>query len=167
MSSSATESQAVIEVSERSAAVIETATTETLLVGRQGISVVTAGVQGPEGYSPPPGGASVEYISGEALNMYSPVVIADGLVAPADQSDLAHLGQVIGVAVTSATLGGQVRILQIGRVVNPTWNWIPGPIYLGVKALTQTPATSGILQVLAVAVTATEILVAVKQPFQL
>jgi len=148
-------------------AIIETRTTEQMVVGRQEITVVTAGVQGPEGYSQPAGEASVEYISNEALNMYSPVIAANGRVSKADQSDVSHLGQVLGVAVTSAVLGGTVRILQLGRVVNPTWSWVPGPIYLGVGTLTQAPATSGILQVLAVAVSATEILVAVKQPFQL
>ncbi|MCK5919386.1 MAG: hypothetical protein KAG66_00490 [Methylococcales bacterium] len=149
------------------ATILEARTTEQIAVGRQEITVVATGVQGPEGYSQPAGEASVEYTSSETLNMYSPVIATGGLVAKADQSDLTHLGKVLGLALTSATAGGTVRVLQIGRVVNPTWSWLPGPIYLGVGVLTQVPATNGILQVLAVAVSATEILVAVKQPFQL
>jgi hypothetical protein len=74
-----------------------------------------------------------------------------------------------GISTSGANAGGQVTVLQAGLVEESTWNWIPlRPIFVSANGLlTQSPPSSGISQVVAVAQTATAIMIAPQTPIAL
>ena len=97
-------------------------------------------------------------------------VIPDGTggVIYADQSITSQTGKTMGISLNNALEGADVEVIVSGEVDEPTWNWLPGEVYLGVNgALTQEPPTSGILQVVGVALTATRLSVGIQLPILL
>ncbi|MCJ2072417.1 hypothetical protein MKK75_27105 [Methylobacterium sp. J-030] len=64
---------------------------------------------------------------------------ADQVVhASADTPD--HCGSVLGLSAGAAADGAAVIVVQAGPMVDPSWTWTPGPIWLGLDgALTQDP----------------------------
>lgn len=85
-----------------------------------------------------------------------------------DAATAGDAGTCVGISVLAADLGDPVTIVVSGTLSDVSWNWTPGPIFLGADgALTQTPPTTPTLefsQVVAVAVLPTEISVAIQPP---
>lgn len=123
-------------------------------------------LRGPPG---PPGTAtyvSIKMVAATNISIHK-AVIPDGTggVVYADQSILSQTGKTMGISLNSALTGADVDVIVSGEVDEPTWNWTPGEVYLGVSGgLTQTPPTSGILQVVGVALTATRLSVGIQLP---
>ena len=71
-----------------------------------------------------------------------------------------------GISTTGANAGGLVNVAQSGLIEEPTWNFTPlAPIFVGSNGLlTQTPPSSGVSQIVAVARTATSIMIAPQSP---
>lgn len=90
------------------------------------------------------------------------MVLPAGGVAHADPS-LAGF-EFVGISTGAAAAGAQVQVVESGVITEPSWAWTPAlPIYVAPSGnLTQTPPSSGTLQQVAVALSATAILV---QPF--
>lgn len=90
-------------------------------------------------------------------------------VIPADSGNAALAGSVIGIATQSASAGAVLDVASAGQMTELSWAWTPGqPLYAGpTGVLTQTPPTSGFVQSVAVAETATTILVALGDPVTL
>lgn len=66
-----------------------------------------------------------------------------------------------GISTGSATVGAEVRAVVAGPITEPSWSWTPlAPLYVGASGtLTATPPTTGAAQQVAVAISATSILV--------
>ena len=72
---------------------------------------------------------------------------ANGEAIYASNDTLAN-AQVVGIATTSATTGGTVRVVMNGTVTDASWNWTKGTVYLGSNGnLTQTAPTGGAILV--------------------
>lgn len=106
-------------------------------------------------------GPIVECVAGEALSGHRAIAVVSGEAVYADKDTAGHRGLVRGVTTGAVSEGGTARIQVYGPLVEPSWTWTPGgPIYVGTSgALTQTVPTSGWLQQIAVADTATQIFI--------
>lgn len=94
------------------------------------------------------------------------VVIADaaGQARYPDRTNIAHADAVIGLTVTAASAGTNVTVQTTGDVVESSWNWTPGPVWVGDNGLpTQTPPTTGWLQLLGVALGSTRLVLTPRQ----
>jgi hypothetical protein len=108
--------------------------------------VVTQGAIIPIVIGPPGTGALVNTFvpAGQSLGGHRGVYIgADDKAWLADPLT-AVSNPAIGITVSAALSGADVPIRTSGLVTEPSWNWIPGPIYLGAAGvLTQMPPSSG------------------------
>ncbi len=120
-------------------------------------ALVVVGKQGPAG----PAQSTILGTAGEDLGGHRAVVFnASGQAVYADQTETDHAGRIAGVTTGAATSGSAVTIQRTGEMTEPGWSWNPeSPLYLGTDGmLTETPPTSGVLQSIGHAVTATKIL---------
>lgn len=142
----------------------DTAPIVTLVESPVGVLVAPAG-QGPAG---PPGtdAASVlPLIAAVTVGAHLIVrPIGSITVGPASASNLADADAAIGMAVTAANAGGSLSIQVSGLVIEPTWSWEIGPVYLAVDgALTQAPGiVGGFIQQVGVAVAPTQIVLGLR-----
>ncbi|MGW5147536.1 hypothetical protein [Rhodococcus koreensis] len=100
-------------------------------------------VPGPDG--PPGTGSAVNQVlvTGEAaepLSGHRAVTRRpDGLFEYASNTRSEHLHTPIWVTTGAAAVGAHVTAVAFGELLEPTWAWVPGPVYLGADgALTQT-----------------------------
>lgn len=69
--------------------------------------------------------------------------LTDGTIGYASNDNLAHVHAPLWITSGAVSSGGQVDALMLGAMVEPSWSWTPGPVYLGTNGqLTQTPPTS-------------------------
>lgn len=87
----------------------------------------------------------------------------------ASSAIIADAASVIGISVDAADAGQPIKIQTAGELSEPSWAWTVGqPVYNGVDGvLTQVGASAGYSLVVGVAIEATSILVAMKQPIVL
>lgn len=112
-------------------------------------------------------GGSLMLPAGEAINATIPVVTDTlGRAIKASNLNPAHIGRVFGMTTSAALVGEAVNIVPIGMLENLTWTFSEGPIFLGDGQLTQTAPTSGFLQIIGTALSATKISVNIQQPFK-
>jgi len=65
---------------------------------------------------------------------------SDGQLIYASNDNPAHLAAPLWVTLGAASPGAQVDVMLFGNIIEPTWSWAPGPVYLGANGvLTQTP----------------------------
>ncbi|WP_267426375.1 hypothetical protein [Methylobacterium sp. GC_Met_2] len=87
----------------------------------------------------------------------------NGSAVHASADDPDHILRVLGISTGAALAGSQVTVRSIGTMDDPSWAWVPGPIWCGLNgALTQAPPAqpvSAFSQQVAFAVSATRILV--------
>lgn len=80
--------------------------------------------------------------AGEALGGHRIVIAENGAAFYADNTT--KPGQVVGMTRHAASAGEDILIQFAGDVVEPSWSWSPGPIYLGIDGLmTQTRPLAG------------------------
>lgn len=93
--------------------------------------------------------AKLELTAGETIHSLRAVMAVDGEAFHPDTSASADALRVVGVAVTSGSMGDTVSIKPDGRVTEGSWAWVSGPVYCGNDGvLTQSPSgTEWILQV--------------------
>lgn len=110
-------------------------------------------------------GPIVECVAGEAVSRLRAAAIIGNLALHADHATASHAGAVRGVFVEDASLSGTARVQITGPLVDPSWNWAEGPIYVGAGGLlTQTPPSTGFVQQVARADSATRVFVDVPPP---
>jgi hypothetical protein len=72
---------------------------------------------------------------------------------------------VIGITLNAAVDGDPVSLAVVGEVDEPSFTFSPGPIYFdSIGRLTQVPPVSGFIQQIAVALSATQIVVQIGPP---
>lgn len=126
---------------------------------------LTGGLQGPSG-PPGPMMGEEDYEAAENIGGHRAVALdSSGLLIPADASEGIAA---IGIIRDAVTTGNDVTVYRAG-VVNGFTGLTPAAVYyLGESgAITLTPPTSGILQPLGTAASATELLVDPDYPTEL
>lgn len=120
----------------------------------------------------PSGPATYVYlnlIASQTISIHT-VMAPDGTggVVYASNNAPTAIGRAIGLAWNSANTGDTVQVIVSGEVDEPSWNWTPGEVYLGVNGtLTQTAPSTGFVQVIGVALTATRLSVGIQLPILL
>lgn len=115
--------------------------------------------QGPAGAT---GSQTVTVVAGATLGGQRVVVLDSSSEAiHADSDTVAHAGRILGVTATAATTGNDVIVNTFGTFIEPSWTWTPGALlYLSLDGIiTETPPTSGFVQQIAFAISATEIFI--------
>jgi len=98
------------------------------------------GVPGPPGPPGPAGGYAVgtasATLSGHRVVTASP----DGTWRYASNDNLADLMAPLWITTGAIGAGEQGEAVIVGPIIEPSWSWTPGPVYLGVDGLlTQIP----------------------------
>jgi hypothetical protein len=134
------------------------------------VDVITSpNAQGPPG---PPGrdgsAVGVTAVSSIAISGHRVVLVPATDVQYASNDDPTHVNKVLGLTNNAAAAGDDIEVVTAGEVIEPSWNWTPGPVYLGLNGLlTQTVPTSGFIKQVGIAMTATRLLVAFWPPIML
>lgn len=93
------------------------------------------------------------------------VAVAGGAVAVAEPATAGHAGRVVGITENAATAGSTVSVRHAGELVEPSWSWQVGPVWLGEGGtLTQTAPLSVFLLQVGVATAADTLLVKIGTP---
>lgn len=93
---------------------------------------------------------------------------SSGQMVEADKNTPAHMHRVAGVGINSASAGSTVQVQSFGELVEPSWNWVEGPVYLGnTGQLTQTVPTSGFLILIGTATAPTVLRIQLGAPISL
>ena len=105
------------------------------------------------------------FTAGDTLSGHR-AVYSDGVVVRyASADNLSSAERCVGITTQSAVTGSTVLVRRSGLLVEPTWSWAPGPVFLGLTgALTQVPPTSGVSLQVGVALDATTLDVRVDTP---
>ena len=112
---------------------------------------------GPQGGRGPAGDASVLYqcLAPIALGGHRLVRFYTG-IKPVDLAMLNEAMLLTGITTNAAGVGDPLEILLQGPITEPSWSWIPGPVYATTDGgLTQTVPISGILFCIGMALDAT------------
>ena len=111
-------------------------------------------------------GTAVEYTAAIALGGHRVVAIVGNQATYADKDTSAHYATVRGITTGAVLIGNTATIQVQGPMSEPSWSWTPNePIYLGSNGqLTQTVPTTGAIIQIAVADTATQIMIDRKMP---
>lgn len=119
--------------------------TDRVVVVRQP-TLVTVAAPGPQGPPGAAGGAAIVATAGTILSGNRMVTKAtDATMVYADTATLAHIAVPLWMTLGAASAGAAVSVQAFGVVVEPSWTWTPGPLYLGTSGLlTQTtPSAAG------------------------
>jgi hypothetical protein len=125
------------------------------------------GFQGAPGPQGPPGAGSPTFSlpAPATVSQYAPLISSGSSVAVADSSNVAHAGKVVGIAAISANVGDNLDVQFQSTIVNSGWNWdVTKPVYLNGSQLSQTPPTTGFVQIIGVPVTPTTLLIQLQPP---
>lgn len=98
--------------------------------------VPVAGAQGPAGV-----GTTLNVIAGANLSGHRAVRSqGDGTVVYADSSSSADAASDLYLTTGAIMTGASDDVVALGVVNEPSWTWVPGPVYLSTNGtLTQTP----------------------------
>lgn len=122
--------------------------------------ITTVAVPGPQGAKGDAGDANVTQIHEAATNLsgHRAIRVVAGLAYFCDGSDAAHIGRAIGISTGAATAGADVSIQTSGLLMEPSWSWIDGPVYVGTAGvLTQQLSGLAYVHQIGLAVSATQI----------
>jgi len=104
------------------------------------------GPQGVPGLTGPPGaaGSSAIFATGDAATSLSGHRVVtpnpDGTLRYATNDDIGDLFAPLWITTGAAASGDPADAIVFGPLIEPSWSWTPGPVYLGVNGtLTQTP----------------------------
>ncbi len=104
-------------------------------------------------------GPKIQRLAAGTVGGQRAIVLLGNSALHADNTNAAHFGKCVGVSCHASVAGDMVDVQVFGPMVDPGWNWTPdGPVFVGADGvLTQTPPTSGWLQRVGLANTATKL----------
>lgn len=165
------ETVVTVEVQEQAANVLQVTENQTTVeVSSEIISVIeeAAGPIGPQGIQGEPGEFTLaDYVAGEAIGGQRAVMLhSDDKLYYADQSNPTHFNRVLGITTGAVASGATPTVRCAGKMTEPTWAWdLDKFLYLSTNGLlTQTPPSSGFLLQLGWPLSATSIMVDIKEP---
>ncbi|HAO33199.1 MAG TPA: hypothetical protein PLU26_02220 [Candidatus Competibacter sp.] len=114
-----------------------------LSVQRPAVSSIRAVCSGPPGPPGPKGDPDTLITAAHDLGGHRALrVTGAGAAGYADA--YTAFDAVLGISIHAATAGAPVAVRGSGEMVEPSWSWSPGPVYLGRDGmLTQTPPSGG------------------------
>lgn len=123
----------------------------------------------PPGTVVTPDSNQLDYVSTGPLSSPRVVYAGPSGLDIADKDSLGQQDRVIGVTKTSAAAAGEtVKVVTSGNMVDPSFSFTPGPIWLSNSGLlTQVRPTSGLVVQIAVAISATQIEVNIQMAIRL
>lgn len=130
---------------------------------------VLAGPPGPPGPPGPEGNAQLVPVA-QPISGHSVVAVdASGRLVPADCTNSAHRGAVLGVVDRAYSLGESADVKTAFPLTHAGWAWAPGPVFLGLAGqLTQVlPPGALFSQFVGQAVGPTRVLIDVQPPINL
>lgn len=113
------------------------------------------------------GSTSLIGIASAAIGFTDVVAGDGGGYAPASNANAAHAGLIAGIALAAASDGDTFTIATTGQLVeNSAWSWTPGALlWIGAAgALVTSPGSGSFAQPVAIAVTATKVMVLIGAP---
>lgn len=116
------------------------------------------------------GGDTLVPVGTQPISGHSVVAVgADGALVPADCSNAAHLGAVLGVLANAYAAGALAQVQTALPLSHAGWAWAPGPVFVGPAGhLTQQlPPGALFAQVVGHAVSPTRVLINVQPPINL
>ena len=135
----------------------------------QNIAVVL-GILGPEGIQGVPGvsgGMLVQFLATIPIGGHRCVVLdTNERALYADNTELSHIGKVLGVTTGAVESEALATIQTGGEMTEPSWSWVLDvPIWLGTNGLlTQTPPATGFSQVIGFPISATKMFISQREP---
>lgn len=108
------------------------------------------------------------YTAGETISANQTLYELDGAVFKGDHDTLQR-ANIIGVALTAATIGQPVKVLQYGILEDGAFNWAPTDLIFVADngVLTSVAPDTGYLTRIGKAITTTQILVSIDSPITL
>lgn len=102
---------------------------------------------------------SLDYICGETINSNRVVVLQNGKIYKADNTNMNHLGCVVGIAKQSGVLNETIKVMKLGTTSNTGWSLVVNKLcYFNDNGeIVQTISTTGFLQSVGIAKTPTSI----------
>lgn len=130
--------------------------------------IVEVAEQGPPGPPGPPGSGGAQTLSfpaAQTLSGHRMAVATPAGAVYADPATSGHADALLGLTIGAVVQGDTATILAAGEITEPSWAWTPGlPLYVIANGLlSHTPPASGWVQLAAVALTATRILLTPRQ----
>jgi hypothetical protein len=120
---------------------------------------------GPPGPPGPAGGASVTKTAAEAVSGHRAVKAVGDQVAYASADVAGDAELVLGVTVGAAIAGAPATVQTVGEMVEGSWAWTVGPVFLGLNGLlTQTPPAAAFVRQIGVAVASDRLLIDLRPP---
>lgn len=89
------------------------------------------GPMGPEGKVGPPGGQEIRRVAFGAIGGHKAVRSLGAACAYASCDVRADAETLIGVTLEAAANGDFVRIASQEEIVEPSWSFVPGPVFVG------------------------------------
>jgi hypothetical protein len=103
-------------------------------------------------------------VAAETLSGHRVVVANNGAARYPVRLDNGDADAVIGITLNAAVAGQPVVVQASGEMTESSWNWAAGPIWVGDNGmLTQTPPTSGWVQIIATAIAPNKIIISPRQ----
>jgi len=125
------------------------------------VDVISVGTQGPQGIrgpTGPSGSGSFTMIAGEIIGANAPIKTGgDNLAYIGSNLVPADVGAVVGISENAALIGEEVQVSR-GELHNAGWNFAPGLIFLGDRAITSVAPVVGFTQILATVLSPTDIM---------
>lgn len=107
-----------------------------------------------------------DFVAAEAISAIRVIYNNAGQASPADSTNAAHSGSILGITLTSVLIGNTVSYVSEGRLTTPGESWDQSkPLFFdNLGRLTQTPPASGFSMIVGVPVAADKIDVRISQP---
>ncbi|MOA31864.1 hypothetical protein D3C78_1530430 [compost metagenome] len=119
---------------------------------RKGFVVLAGGVRGPAGRDGAQGGEVATFIAGAVLSGHRALYSDGSVVRYASADDPSSAERCVGIGLQAAGPGGEVLVRRAGLLIEPTWAWTPGPVFLAAGGtMSQTPPDGGAVLQLGVA----------------
>lgn len=119
-----------------------------------------AGPQGPAGVSGDGGALAFAITAGANLSGHTVVKASGSGALPASSALASDAGKVIGITTGAASSGALASVQSSGEIEEPSWSWLPGPVYFTSSGtLTQTAPTTGFVQQIGIAISPTTLMV--------
>jgi hypothetical protein len=117
--------------------------------------VISIAEQGPPGI---PGEDSSIYVTADVdLGGHRVVKATSTGCDYADNTTISDINSILGITDSATVQGGSAKIRTSGELIEPSWNFSIGAVYLGTNGLLiQTVPSSGFIKQIGVAVSATK-----------